>query len=162
MRPIVVTTKHINQNTPTTAASGVRINITLIDAVAVADVDTPSEVQEGSVVSAIYIESWVNANSTTPGACVYVIEKISGSGTPSINAGQMAALMTYQNKKNILFTFVGLTNSNATAAIPVMKGWLKIPKGKQRFGLGDKLVLSLLGQVSDAKICGFSIFKEQR
>jgi len=42
-----------------------------------------------------------------------------------------------------------------------MRGWYKIPKTKQRFGLGDRLVLQIASQGTDAlDFCGFATYKE--
>ncbi len=161
MRPRVITTKHIVQQSLATATAGNRINIKLISAVAASDVNLASEIQEGSVISAIYLEYWIKTNDSSEGTAIAVVTKLS-NGVANPSSGEMALLNDYQNKKNIFFTFMGLTNPNTGVGTPMLHMWLKIPKGKQRFGLGDELVLTLLSQTGTLQLCGFTIFKEQR
>ncbi len=160
MRPHVVTRKHIPQFSLATLASGARVNTELISAVAVLAKNTQSEVEEGSLVSAIYVEFWIKTNDSSSGTAISIVEKIPAGATPP-SVGSLADLDTYANKKNILHTFMGLTNDVASIAMPMIRQWIKIPKGKQRFGLGDKLVISTLAQTGTLQLCGFAIYKEQ-
>ncbi len=78
-------------------------------------------------------------------------------------AGQIAALHDYANKKNILFTAQGLVTPTDGGQVPVLRGWYKIPKGKQRFGLGDRLFLTIRNNNAaaiDINFCGLAIYKE--
>ncbi len=160
MRPHVVTRKHIPQFSLQTLAAGARRNEDLISSVAVLAKNTSIEVEEGSIVSAIYVEFWIKTNDSSSGTAIMIIEKIpAGATAPSV--GSLAGLDTYANKKNILHTFMGLTNDVASIAMPMVRQWIKIPKGKQRFGLGDKLTMSTLSQTGTLQLCGFSIYKEQ-
>ncbi len=80
-----------------------------------------------------------------------------------MTTGQMAALHDYDNKKNILFTAQGLLTPNDGGQVPVLRSWYKIPKGKQRFGLADELVLSIRNNNAtaiDINLCGVIIYKE--
>ncbi len=160
MRPHVITRKHMPQFSLAVLASGARTNTTLIDAVAVLSKNTPSEVEEGSVISAIYCEFWIKTNDSSEGTAIMIIEKIPAGATPP-SVGSLASLDTYANKKNILHTFMGLTNNNVGVGMPMVRQWIKIPRGKQRFGLGDKLIISTLSQTGTLQICGFCIYKEQ-
>jgi len=129
MRPVIVSEKHMLQTSLFTVAAGARSGTDVIRAVAVANktAATPFEVEEGSIVKAVYIEMWLNTNDTTPGSNIVTLEKLPAGATP-ITFGQMVALNTYPNKKNILFTSMGLTNPNSSTAIPVLRQWIKIPK----------------------------------
>jgi len=40
------------------------------------------------------------------------------------------------------------------------KGWIKIPKSKQRMGLGDRIVVQTFAQALDMIDCGFETYKE--
>ncbi len=71
-----------------------------------------------------------------------------------------AALGDYTNKKNILYTTQALSNDQDADAIPLFKGWIRIPKSKQRFGLDDQLNFHVFAQALDQNICGFVTYKE--
>jgi len=89
------------------------------------------------------------------------LEKLVG-GTGSMSVAGSSDLFTYANKKNVLYTTQGLASNDGIAGpIRVMYGWYKIPKGKQRMGLTDKLMLNIHSRGSDDIIfCGVAIYKE--
>ncbi len=132
----------------------------LIAAVAVQNKDAVDEVVEGAIVKAVYIELWT-LNSSNDGSEVVVLSK-----QPASDAGlsftDMNGLGVYDNKKNILFTHQGLSSNNGVGnPINVMRAWYKIPKSKQRFGLGDSLVLDIANNGANAsEYCGFATYKE--
>ncbi len=159
VRPMVHSTKHYVQTSIATIAGGALLNITLVDAVAVGNKNTVQEVEEGSSVKAIYCEYWLRAGSTTPSSFVAAIYKVPGGGA-AFSVAEMAALGGADNKKNILFTSQGLVNDQDSTALSLYRGWIKIPKSKQRFGLGDRLIFTTSAIVIDLQICGFSTFKE--
>ncbi len=119
-----------------------------------------TEVTEGSLVKAIFIELWLQ-NEGTLSEQITTLEK-----SPLFSAGvtfvQQAALFSYTNKKNILFTSQGLTpNDGVSGPINILRQWIKIPKGKQRFGLGDQLNLNISNVSSNDLVrCGFALYKE--
>ncbi len=158
MRPRVHTEKHIIQNSLFTIASGA-ISNRLIGA-AVAAPSTLQDVREGSTISAVYAEMWVITDDAASGTVIVTLEKIS-SGGPLMTAADSALLNDYPNKKNILYTQMGLIAPNVQYPTNVIKGWLKIPKGKQRFSLGDQLRLNIHAQSNGISACGFFIYKEQ-
>jgi len=159
VRPMVHSTKHYVQESIITITGGGLDNQTLIDAVAVSDKNTVSEVTEGSSVKAIYCEYWLRAGTTTASSFVAAIYKVPG-GAAAFSVAQMAALGNADNKKNILFTSQGLVNDQDSTALSLVRGWLKIPKSKQRFGLGDRLILTISAIAVDIHKCGFSTYKE--
>ncbi len=73
-----------------------------------------------------------------------------------------AAIGDYDNKKNILYVTQGLAPANSTFQLNLVKGWFKIPKSKQRFGLGDKLQFFIRNNnaTDDQNFCGFATYKE--
>ncbi len=159
VRPMVHSTKHYVQQSIATVAGGAVVNVTLVAAVATPDKDAVFEVEEGSSIKAIYIEFWQRSSSTTPSSGQMILSKrISDATQPS--AADMAALGSWDNKKNILYTTMGLFNDQDADAIPLIRQWIKIPKSKQRFGLGDALDLSFFAAVVDTQICGFATYKE--
>ncbi len=134
---------------------------TLVVALAVArdQNNIVSEVDEGNSIKAIYVELWARAGSTTPSSGQMIIYK-SPSDTSNPNTTDMAALGDWDGKKNIFYTTMGLFNDQDADAIALYKGWLKIPKGKQRMGLGDELKISVFTPTIDLQICGFATYKE--
>ncbi len=150
---------YVQQSINTVTASTITSTIFVIGE-NIADVNTVSEVQEGAIIKAVYVEAWLRTGDTANGSFVLVIEKLlSGAANPT--TGAMASLGTYANKKNVLFTAQALVNSQSSDAIPVVRNWVKIPKSKQRFGLKDKLVMSIFAQGAiDLHHCGFATYKE--
>jgi len=160
VRPVIKSTKHYVQIPFSDIGTGVIENVVLVDAVQIANVNTSSEVDEGSIIKAVFIEMWVQ-NSGVDGTFIMTIVKQPefGSGPTFV---ENAALMNYSNKKNVLYTTMGLTpNDGVSGPINISRQYFKIPKGKQRFGLGDRLVLSISNtSAGDLHRCGFATFKE--
>ncbi len=73
---------------------------------------------------------------------------------------QSLNLGAYPNKKNILYTTQGVIGGRDTQAIPVMRQWLLIPKGKQRMGLADKVEVTIASTGTAMQRCGIFTFKE--
>jgi len=159
MRAPIHATKHIVQKSIATVTGGTAVSFELARSVAVVDKNLVTEVEEGSTIKQVYIELWVRAGETTAGSGQLVLVKIP-AGAVDPTTTEMAALNNYVNKKNILFTGMGLFNDQDADAIPVMRGWYKIPRGKQRMGLGDALVVRVFSPTIDLHICGFCTYKE--
>ncbi len=159
MKAPIHSTKHYVQNSLGTTIAGAVLATTIATSVAVQDKNSVAEVVEGSTIKAVYVEDWVRTNDTSPGSFVYIIAKFP-NGVNDPTAAEMAALHTWDNKKNILYTTQALSNINTSQAIPMYKDWIKIPKGKQRMGLGDKIKTVFLAQALDQNTCGFKTYKE--
>jgi len=161
MRAPIHSEKHISQFSLSTVAAGAASGFEIVKAVAVADKNLVKEVTEGSLVKAVFIELWVKSlDDTGDGTDIVIVEKTPMDSTGATYA-QMILLNDYVNKKNILLTHMGLIPSKTLAnPMSVIRGWIKIPKGKQRFGLGDSLHLRFASQSDGAEYCGFAIFKE--
>ncbi len=159
MKPVITTKKHYVQISLTTVLAGANLNTELVRAKALLDVNTSAEIVEGSVVKAVFVELWVRAGDTAPGSTLITLSKIPGVGGNPTFADQIA-LHGWDNKKNIFYHTQGLTNDQDADAIPFVRQWFKIPKGKQRFGLEDTLTLSVAAQALDNIICGFATYKE--
>ncbi len=160
MAPLV-TIKHMtNIENAVVAAAAVR-SIELVQAVAQTAVANTGDVVEGSLVKACYFELWLKSNAALNGNAKFqlVIEKLP-AGVTTITFAEMNNLMTYSNKKNILFTSQGIIGDKATQSIPISRDWYKIPKGKQRFGLDDKLIATVSATTESINTCGLTIFKE--
>ncbi len=164
MRAPINSKKHIFQISQSTVGQSARVNTIL----AVAQEGTPSQPQhlaEGAILKACYVEFWVSQDSASiVGSYTVILEKVPGIGG-AISAANLAALHDYDNKKNIFFTAQGLLTPNDGGQIPVLRGWYKIPKGKQRFGLGDTLSIAIRNNNTtaiDINFCGLAVYKEYR
>jgi len=121
-----------------------------------------AHVRVGSLVKAVYVEMWYLASGSQPIVQTSTIEKLN-SGLTAVTQPQMANLNDYDNKKNILYTTQGIVGDANTNPSPLLRQWIPIPKGKQRMGQGDRIVLNImtLGEAqNDLEVCGIYIFKE--
>ncbi len=159
VRPMVNSSKHYVQTSIETVTGGMVNTINVANAVVVSAVNTVDEVREGCSIKAVYLELWGRAGSTTPASGQMIFfKRISDATSP--NATDMAALGNWDNKKNIFYTTMGLFNDQDADAIALFKGWIKIPKSKQRMGLNDRLMFSVFSPTIDLQICGFATYKE--
>ncbi len=159
MKAPINSTKHYVQTTLSTAMAGQRNTEVMISAEALPNVGTSAaDVRAGSIIKAVWIEYWLRAE-TNQGAQQFCVTKVEGNGAAPtfVNLGNM---MDYDNKKNVFFFHQGLSNDSNTMAVPVHRGWLKIPKSKQRFGLKDRLIVTVAGLALAVDYCGFITFKE--
>ncbi len=160
VRPVVHSVKQYVQFPITQITTGAKGNIVLVNALERSAVNVAGEVTEGSIIKAVYVEMWIH-NQGNLGEFIMTISKDpEGSNGPSF--AEMAALFTFTNKKNILYTTQGLTSNDAISGpVNIHRGWIKIPKSKQRFGLGDRLNLGIANVSSNSlDRCGFATYKE--
>ncbi len=123
---------------------------------------TPTNVVVGSAVKAVFLELWLIGEASQIATATWIVEKIQNAAVSATQA-QMQALHDYPNKRNILKMGQGIIGENNSNPIPIVREWIKIPKGKQRFAQGDvlKFSVSAIGQADNGlEICGFSIYKE--
>ncbi len=162
MKAPIHSKKHIFQISQSTVAQSAVVNTTFIDAQETPST-TPQVVSEGAIVKACYVEYWVSQDSASVVGSYTVILYKDPGGNNSINTGQMAAMHDYDNKKNILFSAQGLLTPNDGGQVPVLRSWYKIPKGKQRMGLGDQVKVAIRNNNAtaiDINFCGLVIYKE--
>ncbi len=162
MRAPIHSKKHIVQISQATVAQAAVVTNTLVEATE-APSTTPSVIGEGALVKACYVEYWVSQDSASVVGSYTVILYKNPGGVNTPGAATVAALHDYGNKKNILFTAQGLLTPNDGGQVPVLRGWYKIPKGKQRFGLKDELQISIRNNNAtaiDINFCGLAIYKE--
>jgi len=159
VRPMVHSTKHYFQHTIGTVTAGAIESQDVVLAVDVGAKNAPNEVEEGSSIKAVYFEMWIRSAATAASSFVYCIVK-RGGGQPAPTVAEMVQLQDYANKKNILYVTQGLTNDVDSTALALYKGWVKIPKSKQRFGLGDKLSFHIHAIGQSVNFCGFETYKE--
>ncbi len=143
-------------------ASGAIRNTALIDVVAKgATRAAVRDVEEGCKIFGTYLEYWLKGNGATGTdtqfTCVIVLLK---SGAIAPTAAEMLNLQAYTNKKNILYTTQGVIGDSSTQGVPIIRTRIQIPKGKQRFGLGDSLNIILAPVGQSIQNCGIAVFKE--
>ncbi len=162
MKTIIQSKKHILQISQSAITQGAVLITNVASAIEGAPT-TPTTISEGAIVKAVWVEMWLNNDSATlVGSFTAGFYKNPGDANP-INATTAAALHDWSNKKNLFYTTQGLAPATDSALMLLYKGWIKIPKGKQRMGLGDKLqffVRNNNATAVDIDICGLFIFKE--
>ncbi len=159
MKAPIQAVKHYVQQSLATVTGGTLNNFVLADALARDAAQTSVSVIEGSVIKAIYIEMWIRSSEVSPGTVLATFVKVPDRAIPTFV--DMTALHDYTNKKNVFYHTQGLTNDADANGIAFVRGWFKIPKGKQRMGLGDRLILCIASQAAiDNVICGFATYKE--
>ncbi len=162
MKAPITSKKHIVQISQGTIAQSAVEQTNLVEAIE-AQASTPTQVQEGAVVKAIYVELWLgNASTSVVGSYTTILYKNPGGGHTA-TAAEVAALHDYTNKKNILFTSQALVPPTDGGQVVVLRQWVKIPKGKQRMGLNDKIQLVTRNNNSTSvsiNFCGLSVYKE--
>ncbi len=160
MRAPIHSVKHYKQMSRSTVTTVTVKNERLIIAVQSTLANLEDEVREGAIVKAVYVELWL-LDSSNDGSFVLTIGKdTANSQGPTF--GEMNTLFNYVEKKGIFYTSQGLTqNDGVTSAVPIVRGWFKIPKSKQRFGLGDTLNLNIANNgAGTIEYCGFATYKE--
>ncbi len=159
MRPVLQSRKHIVQ-IALSSQTGVGTQVLLISESIEGQHTKSTDVSEGALVKAVWIELWCVSAGTTIGSFTSILYKNPGGANGVLDA-DMAALHDWDNKKNILYTTQGITPDADQFPMNVFKGWSKIPKGKQRQGLGDKIQIGLRNNIADdLNFCGFATFKE--
>ena len=160
MRPRVHTEKHIVQRSLFGVTTGTISNINLARSVSTPAAASVQDVREGCTISAVYVEMWVTSDDNAAGTVITTLEKVP-SNAPDMTAADSATLNQYPNKNNIFYTQMGLIPNNDTYPMATIRQWFKIPKGKQRFALGDQLVLNIHAQSNGISACGTILYKEQ-
>ncbi len=160
MRPPIHSTKHYVQFPIDQIATGTAQSIILAQAVESTVANLAAEVAEGSIIKAVYVELWLENTGNLGESIVTISKDVRNNTGPTF--AQMANLFAFTNKKNILFTHQGLTSNDGTSQpTNVVRGWIKIPKSKQRFGLGDTLMINISNtSANDLNRCGMAIYKE--
>ncbi len=155
--------KHYVPRPSIVIATGAITNFVAIDAVKAPATAASKEVVEGAVIKAVYVEMWIGSNEAAGSESQFVltVEKKRDQEADMTNA-QALNLMDYPNKKNILYTTQGIVGSLAVSGtIPVVRNWILVPKGKQRFGRDDQFLINVAA-VGALQLCGITTFKEYR
>ncbi len=158
MRPVINSIKHFVQTSATGVASGGIAGTTICTAVAKgAARAATSDIEEGAIIKAVYIEYWITADNPNFTFTSVILKLPNGNDLPT--ASNLNNLQAYGNKKNVFSTHQGLMPAG-DQTLAMYREWIKIPKGKQRFGLGDELRLRLTMTGSAGDFCGIAIYKE--
>ncbi len=160
MKAMIHSVKHLVQFPFNNISTGTIINNILAFCKERTASNDANEVVEGSTIKAVYIELWLQ-NSANDGHQIVTVEKKT-SGASAMTFAEQAALFDYDNKKNVLFTHQGLSSNDGVGNPQnILRQWIKIPKSKQRFGLGDALYLNISNPSSNNLAqCGIAIYKE--
>jgi len=153
------TQKHILQIGPQSVALGAILNQGIAVAQRAADADAVNDVRVGSIIKAVYVELWCTSDDATQSSLILTLEKLPNAADP-MTVGDAAALDVYHNKNNVFYTTQGLIGQQANNGIPFMRGWFKIPKGKQRMSEDSRLNLNVSAVLDGVRICGVVIYKE--
>ncbi len=155
---MIKSVKHYFHTPTVSPASGTTQNLILVDTVAEgAARATAVDVYEGSTIKAVYVEFWISGVTVDKTATWCILKRPANVAGPTFT--EMANLGSYPNKKNIFNVGQGIPPTNGNV-MNIYKGWIKIPKGKQRFGLADKLLLVVAAVGTVVNICGVLTFKE--
>ncbi len=161
MKAIISSRKHIVQRSLTVVQEQTVQTSNLADATE-ASPTAPQHVAVGAVIKAIFLEYWYLGEGAQPCTVTWILEKIPAAAGSAVQA-EMQDLDTYTNKKNIFKMGQGIIGDSNSNPIPIIREWVKIPKGKQRFGLGDslKFTVSCIGETDNGlEVCGFALYKE--
>ncbi len=151
--------KHYVQFTEFNVPSATVSEFKFVDATDIPSINTADEVQQGSVIKAIFVELWLSSDTATNSSFVVTVEKSeANSSSPALS--DMTNIHFYANKKNILFTSQGLLPEVQQNPVPILRQWIKIPKGKQRFGYQDRfrLMIAAIG-TQQLTGCMFATYK---
>ncbi len=165
MGQIIHSNKHFVGKNATSTAAGALENLVVADAVIAPAASNLFDVVEGSIIKAVHLELWFlhTGNTATTTQVTLIVEKVP-AGQDGATVAQLANLQIYDNKKNVLFTFQAILAAQIDGALPVpiLRDWFLIPKGKQRFGLGDRIIISFVSLTRAVTTCGMFVYKEYK
>ncbi len=160
MKPVIHSQKHYVQQSRSQVSTVSLTTIDIIEAVQSTAASGVDKIVEGALVKAVFVEMWI-LDQSNAGSFILTLEKLP-SAVAKMGFASSNALGTYKNKKNILYTTQGLSPNDGVAnPVLIIRQWFKIPKGKQRFGLADELVLNITNNgANNLDFCGFFTYKE--
>ncbi len=158
------TIKHYVHRTNVSLASGAIQNNLVAESVVAPATANAFSVKEGSIIKAVWIEIWLLGGTSTADSTTQfnvTVEKLPGN-TPVMTFANSSNLGAYLNKKNILYTTQGVLTGelNGPQSVPVIRGWIMIPKGKQRMGLDDRVACNIANTGVTLQVCGIFTYKE--
>ncbi len=156
------TVKHYVGQPRVSLGLGLSQSLEIADVVPAPVSNDREKVAAGSVIKSIHFEYWIvgNGASGTTSQFVFTIEKVP-SGVSDPTFADLLNLGGYDNKKNVLFSSQGIIASAAGGqSVPIVRDWILIPKGKQRMGHKDRIVISFATVEQPLAFCGISTYKE--
>ncbi len=159
MRQIIQSEKHYVQQSRSQVATVAKATVDIVRSVQSTLANLVDEVAEGSIIKAVFVEMWL-LDTANDGSFIVSLEKLPGL-VADMNFASSNALGSYDNKRNLLYVTQGLSPNNGVGnPVPIIRQWFKIPRGKQRFGLGEKLKLNITNNgLNDLEFCGFFTYK---
>ncbi len=154
--------KHFIPRAAVEVGGGGILNIDIADATVAPATASNFDVKEGSIIKAVHCELWMTGKGVSGITTQFVltVEKVPGN-VADMTFGQSLALQGYPNKKNILYTTQGVVGTdNDGPVIPIIRDWVLIPKGKQRMGFADRIMLNFSTVTANVEVCGMFIYKE--
>ncbi len=158
MRPPINSVKHIVQETITSITVGTVGNFLVATAIASPGATTSTDVAVGTVIKAVYLELWLISDTSSVSTATTAFMKLT-AGTGLATNADMADLHNYSSKMNIFENHQGIISGNAGNPQPFYRGWVKIPKGKQRLGINEKLSLAIRSITGTTDFCGLAVYK---
>lgn len=161
MRAQINSVKHIVQITPTTVLAGAVGKITIAEGLEVQDIPVANvdNVRAGAHVKAVYCELWITGDGTEQSSSTWIFKKRQ-AGDGNMTFGEINAMQGFLGKNQILMSGQGIVPPNTQHPMSIFKGWVKIPKGKQRIALGDQLEIVVSSITNGIVMCGLFIYKE--
>jgi len=158
VRPSINSEKKIVQITLSSIAENGQLALVIAEAQQDGNTALADVVDVGTIIKAIYCEMWFQGAGTQPSTTTaMVVKSPNGVGTPTV--GEFTNLNTWSNKNNILEMHQGIVGDSNTNPVPFYRGWIKVPKGKQRMSVGDKFHFAVKGITEGTEICGLFIYK---
>ena len=161
MKALINSIKHIVQESLAVINEQTMRNIIIARATA-QQPTTSILVAVGANIKAIYLEYWLLGESAQPCTATWTFEKTVNDAV-AMTQSQGQDMFNYPNKRNILKSGQGVIGDSNTNPIPIIREWIKIPKGKQRMAVGDEWVfnVSCIGETDNGlEVCGLAIYKE--
>ncbi len=162
MRAVINSVKHIVQQTPQTTLAGAVGKITIAEGKALADIDTvlsATDLRAGAVVKAVYCELWITGDGTEQSSATWLF-RVRPPGEGNVVFAEINAMQGFLGKNTILMSGQGIVPPNTQHPMSIFKGWIKIPKGKQRIPLGGQLEIVTSSIANGHVVCGLFIYKE--
>ncbi len=158
--------KHYVSRTSLSIVNGTLSTVDLVEGVSAAAAGANAQdVEEGALVKAVFVELWIFCTGALGSSTQFVVtlEKVPNNA-PQMTFTNSLNLGSYPNKKNIFYTTQGILPSFQAGAnaVPIIRSWMLIPKGKQRIGLSDKISLNMSTTGQNLQVCGIFTYKEYK
>jgi len=155
--------KHYVAQTNFSQTAGGASPIIVADSVVAPAAANTFDVREGSVIKAVHFEYWLMNDGASGQETQFVLIVYKApSAVAFATFTNMLNLQAWDNKKNILYSTQGILSPQADGSntVPILRDWILIPKGKQRMGRGDRIIVSIASVETNLRICGLSTYKE--